>query len=140
MRIEHHIVIDAPVSDVFALNIDVERWPSLTPTVTSVELLDGPLAVGARALIKQPGQRPTVWTVTELEPDHRFAWRARVIGVSMVATHVVEPTDGGCRNTLSLELHGAGGRLFGAVLGRNLRSVLATENEGFRRAAQQPVR
>jgi len=36
--------------------------------MTSVERLDdGPITLGSRARVKQPGQRPAVWTVTELE-------------------------------------------------------------------------
>jgi uncharacterized membrane protein len=136
MRIEHHIDIEAPAPLVFALNTDVEAWPRLTPTVTSVELLDpGPLALGSRARIVQPGQRPTVWTVTVFEPDRTFTWEARAMGVPMAATHVVEPTPTGCRNTLRLDLRGPGGRVLGTLLGRKLRSVLTTENDGFRRAA-----
>lgn len=135
MRIEDQLEIEAPVPLVFALNADVERWPELTPTVTSVELLDGPLALGARARIKQPGQRPTVWTVTAFEQDRTFSWEARTLGAHMVATHVVEPTAAGTRNTLRLDLHGIGGRILGTLLGRKLRSVLATENAGFRTEA-----
>lgn len=136
MRIEHHIDIPAPAPLVFALNTDVEAWPRLTPTVTSVELLDGrPLALGGRARIKQPGQRRSVWTVTALVPDLTFTWEARAMGVRMAATHLTEPTPTGCRNTLRLDLGGIGGRVLGTMLGRKLRSVLATENDGFRRAA-----
>jgi uncharacterized membrane protein len=136
MRIEHHIDIEATAPLVFALNADVEAWPRLTPTVTAVELLDDhPLELGSRARIKQPGQRPTVWTVTAFEPDRTFTWEARAMGVAMTATHIVEPTPTGCRNTLRLDLGGLGGRVLVTLLGRKLRSVLATENDGFRRAA-----
>jgi hypothetical protein len=137
MRFEDQLEIAAPAPLVFAINADVRHWPAMTPTVTSVELLDGPLALGARARIKQPGQRPTVWTVTAFEPDRSFTWTARLLGVRMAATHLVEPTAAGARNTLRLDLDGFGGRLLGMLLGRKLRSVLATENAGFRTAAAQ---
>ncbi len=138
MRIEHHVDIDASPSIVFALNTDIERWPSLTPTVTSVERLDhGPLRVGSQARIKQPGQRPTVWTVATLEPDHCFVWSAKAMGMRMTATHLVEATHNGARNTLRLDISGGGARLLGPVLRRKLQTVLATENEGFRREAQR---
>jgi hypothetical protein len=138
MRIEHHIDIEAPPSIVFALNTDIERWPTLTPTVTSVDRLDqGPLRVGSQARIKQPGQRPTVWTVEAHEPDHRFEWSAKAMGMHMTATHLVDPTPTGARNTLRLDVSGAVARVLGPLLRRKMRAVLATENEGFRREAQQ---
>ncbi len=138
MCIEHHIDIDASPSIVFGLNTDIERWPAITPTVTSVARLEeGPLRVGSRALIKQPGQRPTVWTVSVLEPEQRFVWGATAMGMRMVATHRVEPTPTGVRNHLRLDLDGALARVIGPLLGRKLRAVLATENEGFRREAHR---
>jgi hypothetical protein len=140
MRIEHHIDIQASPSIVFALNIDIERWPTLTPTVTSVDRLDeGPLRVGSQARIKQPGQRSTVWTVAALEPDHRFAWGAKAMGMRMVATHLVEPIAVGARNSLSLDITGFGVRLMGPLLRHKLQSILATENEGFRQEAERRV-
>ena len=136
MRFEHHLDINAPAATVFALNTDIEAWPRLTPTVTSVRRLDdGPLRPGSQALVKQPGQRATVWTVTTFDPDHSFVWHAKVMGVKTVATHVVNPTPTGCRNSLILEMTGRGSRVFGGLLGRKLRKVLRTENEGFHREA-----
>jgi carbon monoxide dehydrogenase subunit G len=137
MHIEHRIDIAATPAEVFALTIDIERWPEVMPTVTSVERLDtGPLVVGSRARLVQPRQRPTVWTVVEIEPDRRFAWEAQVFGVHMVATHTIESTDSGCTNLLALDLSGRGARLMSAVLGRTLGRTLATENDSFRREAE----
>ena len=137
MHIEHRLDIQAPPSIVFSLNTDIERWPSLTPTVTSVERLDeGPLRVGSQARIKQPGQRPAVWTVASLEPDQRFVWGANSPGVRIIATHLVEPTPSGARNLLRLELAGLGARLLWPILRRRLLKVLEAENEGFQREAQ----
>jgi hypothetical protein len=136
MRIEHHLDIEAAPSIVFALNTDIERWPALTPTVTAVSRLDeGPLRAGSQALIKQPGQRATVWTVATLEPDHRFVWSAKSAGMRMVATHLVDPTPTGARNLLRIELAGPVARLLGPLLRRKLHTILKTENEGFRREA-----
>lgn len=138
MYIEHHIDIDASPSIVFALNVDVERWPAITPTITSVARLDeGPLRVGSRTLIKQPGQRPSVWTVSVLEPEQRFVWGATAMGMRMVATHRVEPTPTGARNHLRLDLDGGLARIIGPLLRRKLIAILATENEGFQREAHR---
>jgi uncharacterized protein YndB with AHSA1/START domain len=128
--------IHAPVEAVWAATIDVESWPRYTPTITSVRRLDAaPLAVGHRAEVRQPGQRPTIWTVTTIEPSRRFEWRASVFGVRTTAAHLLEPIEGGCRNTLRLTLEGRGATLMIRLLGRRLATVLATENLGFEVAA-----
>jgi uncharacterized membrane protein len=137
MTISHEVHIDAPIERVWALTVDVEAWPAMTPTMTSVERLDaGPLQVGSRARIKQPGQSARVWTVTELVPNQRFAWQSNALGVCMTGTHQLERSGTGCRNVLGIELVGGLGRLMEGVLGRQLRKTIATENEGFRRVAE----
>ena len=137
MRFEHSTEIAAPAATVWHLTTDVERWPSLFPTVTSVQReTPGELSVGSTALIKQPGQKATQWTVTAIEPEHRFEWEASVYGVRTVARHLIEPTATGATNTLVLELSGRGAGVMGRLVGRKLRKVLATENDGYRRAAE----
>jgi len=135
---EHNIDIAASTADVWALTIDVESWPSLFPTVTAVERLDGgPIKVGSRARIKQPGQPARVWTVTEVAAEQRFVWTARAAGFTMTGVHTMTPTaDGGTTNKLTLELDGPLAGLIAALAGRKLRQTLATENDGFRRAVQ----
>lgn len=137
MKIEHEIEIVAPVARVWQLTTDVEAWPSFTPTMRKVERLDeGELAVGSRARIDQPGQPPRVWTVTELEPERRFAWTTRALGVSMVATHDLVPTERGTRNIVAVHLPGILGGLLGILLRRPLLKAITTENLGFKEAAE----
>ena len=136
MDIHHTLTIPAPVDTVWALTIDVERWPQVMPTVTRVDRLDdGPLAIGSSARLEQPGLRPAIWTVTTLEPGRRFAWASRLLGAPIVGRHDIEATDDGARNTLTLELGGLRGRIIGTLFGGRLRSTLVTENEAFRAAA-----
>lgn len=137
MRFEDEVFIKAPVDEVWRLTTDVESWPAMSPTFTSVQRLDeGPLAVGSEARVKQPGQRPTTWTVTAVDPPTMFAWEARVLGVHMVASHHLSAVEGGCRNRLAVEMTGRGGRFLGMLIGRAMRRSLATENEGFKRHAE----
>lgn len=138
MLISNELTIDAPVERVWALTVDVENLPTLTPTMTEVHKLDnGPLAVGSRARIKQPGQSARVWTVTDLVPNSRFFWRTKAFGMSMTGGHTLTATDdGGCRNVLSVALTGFGSGLLGRMIGGQLRKAIATENEGFRKAAE----
>jgi uncharacterized membrane protein len=136
-EIASDLTIDASVAEVWALTIDIEGWPDTTPTMTSVERLDdGPLRVGSQARVVQPKQRPTVWTVTQLDAPHTFEWEAKVLGVTMVGAHHLVPVDGGVRNELRLRLSGFGSGLMRRVLGGTFRSAIETENQGFKRAAE----
>lgn len=145
MEISNELVIHAPLATVWQLTENVEGWPATSPTMQSVERLDdGPIRVGSTARVKQPAQRPTVWTVTEFVPNERFAWEATVWGWRMVAVHVLEPVAAGCRNTLTVSMTGRStgliGRLarrpLGRLIGRQIRKAITTENLGFKRHAE----
>ena len=47
------ITIDAPIEVVWSVFTDVERWPTWASSFTSVELIDGPMRLGAKARIRQ---------------------------------------------------------------------------------------
>ncbi|MET0148825.1 MAG: SRPBCC family protein [Acidimicrobiales bacterium] len=140
MKLENVQKIEAPVDVVWALTEDVERWPAVTPTMTTVERLDdGPLAVGSQARIKQPGQGTRVWTVTRLEPGRLFAWSTKALGTQMEGSHHLEADGRGCVNRLELEMTGATAGVVGRLLGRTLLKAITTENEGFKRVAEAKV-
>ncbi|HMQ25668.1 MAG TPA: SRPBCC family protein [Acidimicrobiales bacterium] len=140
MRLEHELLINAPVDTVWALTLDVERWPESTPTITEVVRLDdGPLTIGSQARIKQPGQGPRVWTVSRLEAPHEFEWGTSLGTVRMRGGHHLAAEGDGCRNRLTLELEGVGSRLLGLVAGRAMRNAIARENEGFKATAEARV-
>jgi uncharacterized membrane protein len=129
--------IGAPADVVWQLSTDVTDWPTYMPTVRSVERLDeGPLRLGSRARIKQPGQRTAVWEVTSLEPGHQFSWRSERRGVAMTGTHRVDPEGAGSRNTLTIEMTGPLAPVLGALLGPLMRRVLRTENACFKARAE----
>jgi uncharacterized membrane protein len=138
MHWEHTIEIDTPPAPIWALTLDVEVLPEISPTtMTRVERLDpGELRPGSRVRIKQPMQTANVWTVKQTDAPHRLVWETRVGRATMVATHVIEPAGQGSRNTLRLDLTGRGSGLMGRLLGRRFARVLATENAGFKRVAE----
>lgn len=138
MHIEHVAQIAAPPETVWRLTTEVERWPELLDAITSLERLDsGPLAVGSRSKIKQPGQPLRTWTVTEISAPRRFVWETHGLGMRMVATHDIEPTDTGCRNTLAIDLSGPVGAVIGALAGRRIASTIADENAVFTAEAER---
>jgi hypothetical protein len=140
MRFEDTIIINASVERVWAHTIDIESCPATTPTISSIERLDrGPLRPGSTAKVKQPGQRAKVWTVTEVEPERRFVWRARLLGTEMIATHTLVPVAAGTANTLRIDIVGRGSGVVGRVIGGQIRKSLAKENAGLKRTAEAPT-
>ena len=133
------VYIAAPIERVWSLTEDIEKWPVITPTMTSIVRLDsGPLQVGSTARVKQPRQRARVWTVTRFDPNDTFAWQSRILGMPVVGTHsMASQGDGSTVNTLTLEMSGVMSRLMGRILASTLRQALATENAGFKQHAEQ---
>src|SRR5436190_11777690 len=108
------IDITAPADRVWEVMSDVEHWHEWTPSVTSVKLIGaGPLAVGSRALIRQPKFPPAMWKVSSIEPGRSFTWISSAPGLRVIGHHAVEPTASGSRATLSLDLQGPFGGAFG---------------------------
>ncbi|MCD9623958.1 SRPBCC family protein [Rhabdothermincola salaria] len=141
--IRNEIEISAPPATVWALTADVARWPELSPdTMRSVERGEpGSLAVGSTARIRQPAQPVRVWTVTRLDPERCFEWATTVAGATMTARHLLEPTpQGGCRNTLEVEVTGRGAGLIGRLVRRPIAKAIAKENLGFKQAAEDAPR
>jgi uncharacterized membrane protein len=134
MRFEASIDVSAPAQQVFHTYADVERWPSWTSSVTSVELLDpGPLRIGSRARIRQPKLPEAIWQVTALEPGREFSWQARGPGVLTTGTHRVTPTgDDTVTVTAILDQAGRLGWFVGLMTRRITRRYLDTEVRGLK--------
>lgn len=138
MFLRHDLYVAAPPEVVWQVTLALEDWPTWTPTVSSVERLDdGPVAVGSRARIRQPGLPRATWTVTDLRPAELFTWETRAAGMRMVATHELTPHAGGTRNLLRLELTGLPVSLLGFVIGPMCRRALAKENLGLKRHCER---
>lgn len=117
---EINVDIQAPVSRVWEVMFDVERWPEWTATLKEVrKLQDAPLEVGSRVLIRQPKLPPALWKMTEIEPGRSFTWMTKSPGVRVVARHGVAQVAGGTRATLSLDFEG----LLGPLVARLTRGL-----------------
>lgn len=134
------IEIAAPPPRVWSVMADVERWSEWTASIRRIVLLTpGPLRVGSRARIRQPGFPPAWWRVTELEVDRGFTWVSSVPGLRVVGKHWIESLNGGCRVTLSISYEGSLGGLL-ARLTRNVNErYLAMEAEGLKSRCQEKL-
>ena len=133
------IDIAAPPERVWQVMSDTERWHEWTPSVTSVKLRDrGPLAVGSRAVIRQPRFPPALWKVSAIEPGRSFTWVSGAPGLRVVGHHSVEPLGSGSRAALSLTLHGLFGGLFGRLTKDITERYLAFEATGLKARSENP--
>lgn len=133
------VEIDAPPERVWAVLLDVERWPEWTPTVTSVQRLDpGPLALGSRTRIIQPKLSPAVWKVTELnELERVFTWTARSLGIAVSGRHQVNWFRSGSCATISINYSGLLGRLMAHLLRELNWEYLTAEAQGLKWRSEQ---
>jgi uncharacterized membrane protein len=135
--LERTVAVAAPADRVWAVIMDVERWPERIPTVDAVDLLDpGPLAVGSRVRLQQPRLPTAVWTVTELAEGSSFTWESSSPGVILTAAHTVESRADRSRLTLALTVAGplAG---IGWLLSRSLTTrYVETEAASIKLAAE----
>ena len=106
------IDIEAPPDRVWTALRDIEHWSEWTPTVISIRRLDaGPLAVGTRAIVRQPKLLPARWQVTEIEEGRGFTWITVGPGMLVTARHYIEGAASSSRVTLSLDFSGPLGTL-----------------------------
>lgn len=138
MRVEKVVLIAAPASVVWDVVADVEGWPDLTASMTSVEKENpgGPLEVGSRVRIKQPRVPLMEWTVTEVVDGQRFVWESTGLGVRTSAAHTLLEVPG--ETTLRLEIEQAGllSTPLALVTRRMTHRYLDLETQGFKRRAE----
>lgn len=137
MRFVRQETVYAPAERVWQLLVDVAGWPGWTESMRDITRLeDGPLAVGSRARLTQPKGRPTVWTVTELEPLRNFSWTARQPGLNLEAVHRIEDAGDQVCTTLEFVVTGPLAVPASLIAGPRIRSYLGMESAGLKRAAE----
>jgi uncharacterized protein YndB with AHSA1/START domain len=138
MHTEVTFSVDAPAERVWAILSDVERWPTWTASMQEVRL-EGPLAVGTVARIRQPKLPSTTWTVTEVVPGRSFSWESRARGSLAVGEHEITPTgDSSCDVRLMLDQTGPLGTVVGVLYRGLTRRYVQMEADGLTAAATAP--
>jgi uncharacterized protein YndB with AHSA1/START domain len=131
--------IDAPAARVWEVMSDVVHWHEWTRSIRSIKRMDnGPFVVGSRAIVRQPKFPPALWKVVAIEPGRSFTWANTAPGMRVVGHHAVEPRGAGSRATLSLELQGLFGGLFGRLTKGITERYIAMEARGLKARSEHP--
>jgi hypothetical protein len=121
----------------WALASDVEHWGDRLPTVDSVRPLSGgPMVVGSRYEVRQPGLPKAVWEVTDWQPGGSFTWVSSSPGIRSEAVHTVTADVDASRLDLSLEWSGPLAWLLERLIGRKAQGMVETEATTFARLAE----
>ena len=131
------ITIDAPIDVVWSVFTDVERWPTWASSFTSVELIDGPMRLGAKARIRQPRLPTLVWEVTKWSPGHSWTWTAMSLGARTDASHVLTRSGEGTVAEQSITSSGPLGRVAAFVWRSVTRRYLAIEAAGLKQQSER---
>ncbi|MGA9748386.1 MAG: SRPBCC family protein [Nocardioides sp.] len=125
--------IDADLDRVWSVVSDVDRWDDMLPTMQQVTRLDGggPVGVGARFEVRQPGLPKAVYEITEWEPRVGFTWVANAPGVCTTATHELRPQNGETLLVLGIAWTGALAGLVRLVMGARARRMVEQEADTF---------
>jgi hypothetical protein len=134
------VTVDVAASPeaIWAVLIDVERWPEWTASVRRARRLDvGPFVVGSRARLEQPKLPPAVWRVTELIAPHSFVWVSGAPGLTTEAVHRLDLNErGGTTVTLGISQRGPLGRILAMFIGGLTERYVTMEAEGLKRRAE----
>ena len=79
------ITIKAPLTTIWSIQTDIDRWPSWQPEVTAAHLVSSAFGVGSEFRWRTAGLDITS-TVQEVEPLRRIVWGGPAQGI--VAIHV----------------------------------------------------
>jgi hypothetical protein len=148
MQTVERVIVHASPAAIWQVLSDVERWPSWTPTVLSVEPLTVEplrvqppgsnghnaasnghgLKVGARYRVTQPKLRPAVYEVTECAPHQAFTWIQKAPGATLIADHRLTASDGsGTEVELSFSTEGLFGSILGGIYSKRIADSIRTE-------------
>lgn len=133
IHFEQSITINASAERIWAVLIDMERWPEWTASMSSIKRgEDTPFGVGATAHIKQPRLPAGDWRVTECQPDRWFASETKSPGLEIVAGHRITPGPTGCTVLLSIDQSGFMSGMVGRIYGGRIRRYLDMEANGLK--------
>ena len=135
---EHTVETTASPATVWALYVDVARWPEWNAAVQSIEL-DGPFQAGTVGLLTPPGAEPLPFTILAATENAGYVSETAIAEtVRLRATNMLIPIlGGGCRIVHRAELVGPAAQYFGQSFGPALRAGVPRTAEALAARADQ---
>ena len=101
-------LVPADSSRLWDLVSDVEHWDRMLPSVSEVTRIEGtgPVGVGDRFELRQPGMPRAVYEITGWRPGRGFTWEASSPGIRTTASHELTPQRGGTLVRLGVDWSG----------------------------------
>lgn len=130
----------ASAEELWALLSDLEHWASMLPTMQQVTRVSGPIGVGGRFEVHQPGLPKAVYEISHWEPHRGFTWVSSTIGVRTTASHRLDSRPEGTELVLGIEWSGPLGWLARAVAGSKAKRMVEQEAETFVRLVEHAER
>lgn len=121
---EHSATTTAPAAAVWALWSDTTTWPSWDAGMENVSV-DGDFTVGTSGTMTITGQPPIPFTLTEVEPNVRFADVTEIPGATLRFTHTLTPTGAGTEISHRVTIEGPAAQELGPVVTAGVPAALA---------------
>jgi hypothetical protein len=121
-----HATSTAPPPAFFARWIDHDGWRAWSPD-TEWARLDGPVRLGARGVLKPRGGPKVTFTISALEPDHRYTDTSVFPGARLVFEHTVVGVGDHTEVRALVTLTGPLSRVWAAILGKGFRESVQAD-------------
>jgi carbon monoxide dehydrogenase subunit G len=131
--------IRATPAEVWTHMSALDRWAEMLPTVDSIERVrpPGPIGVGTRFLVRQPGLPAAEYEVVDWRPDAGFTWVAAGFGMRAEASHELKASGDGTRLALAIEWSGPTGWVAKVFFAGKARRYIAAEAAAFAALAER---
>ncbi len=133
IRVEHTVVIDRPIEEVFAFMAEVENLKQWAEnTIEARQTSEGPVSAGTTCTVRSKAMGRVMahhFVVTQYEPYTRYAAKSTSGPFPMQMSYSLEPTDGGTKvYTVSEADLGGIARIAGPVLSAMARKQIAADH------------
>jgi uncharacterized membrane protein len=136
--ITKRIIINAEISKVYSVWIDIEKWNLWTKSINKISFLENnTFEIGGEARVEQPKLSPSVWTITDVKTSESFVWHTKTLGVTIVAKHILKSTQQGTIAETTIIYDGFLASLFYRLSSKLTTQYLIMEINGLKKECEK---